>query len=224
MKSNFHIAFGLFILAYSCTAPSKQKLILNEYAKHADSVQQTNNIRSRLFFFDRQSYIAQVEFNSSQEVNKINGQLVGREYGHFFDFTSPGELDEYKFKLGDGLHHSYEIIFSEVSRKYIEKGSSLVDCFKNESLSESLATKYTFLFSAFPRRRLRISYSFGDNIYKDLSLRESKTMPFLYEGDVLIDSSKYSKVYFEISASQFVFDLNGLPPSIKVNDSLVIRR
>jgi hypothetical protein len=82
---------------------------------------------------------------------------------------------------------------------FIEKGTPFVDHMKNES--DSALSKYSLLFSQFPREDLSVSISKNGVDYTNIKLEDSKLMPLVKEADIYIDSTVF-KLYLKIDASK----------------------
>lgn len=215
------IFIGLLLtIIRGCKKKSDAEIVYSIYSKKADSVLRLSNSKINTFFYNK-SYHAVASYNSAQNINKIKGKLIGRSYGHYFDFDVYGKLVRYDYKVGDSIHHSYEISRAKRDEIYNEIGTPIVDVFfYGDVIKKDLNDRYTLYFSTFPRRKLKVLISFDGINYSELILKESKLMPFLEETDLTLGIKHNGIVYLNIEAGEPIIELFGLAPEKFFSDTL----
>lgn len=218
----FVLLIFILILACSCHFVTNTDIIPATYFKDADSVLSSNDeeVDSLLFRSITGNYIASIEYYSSGKALSVSGELLGRNYGHYFIMTPRKTLDSYVFNVGDGAHNSYSIKLGK-DEKYTEFGSPFVDYMRDQSctgLNDSLKCLY-LLFSSFPRKKLKASASFDNVDYKPLDLKLSKVMPFLWECKLLIPVNM-EKIHYKIEGKNLVINLAGISSVKYFRDSI----
>jgi hypothetical protein len=153
--------------------------------------------------------IALLELYQNKNVFKIETELFQKKYGNYFFFRTNGKLLDYKY-LCNEFHFTYGIEYNVLENRYIEVGAPYLDYMEYNSLTER---KIFFNFSTFPRKKLDVSISKDSIRFNKVELKESTFMPFVevYEYKT---TKNDSVVYFKITASKPIVELENLPSTI----------
>ena len=109
--------------------------------------------------------------------------------------------------MDDNYNFSYGIEYNFSSGNYKETGTPYVDYIENHS---DTAFKYerniSFLFSTFPRQKLKVSSSNDNNDFKSVKLKKFSYLPFTEAYEYKGPKSD-SVIYFKINASNPIVNL-----------------
>lgn len=219
------ILFLINVFFSGCKKTTNAMIIYSEYASF-DSLKR-NKKNADTFIFNNGRYLVKISYDTIRNLDRIDGTLFGRPYGHsfkmdilgrFFHENTEGNLTSYKYLSGDGLHFSYEVKFNFQSKEYKETGGPLVDYVNNESKYKD-SLKFTLNFSTFPRKNLDVLYSLDEKNYYKLNLVKSKLMPYLYEADIVVEKKQHN-IFVKTEANGLVFSLYNLPDEKTFRDTL----
>ena len=194
-------------LATGCKEQNLFEIVLREYKDK--SIRSPEGIEGTSFYtYYDGKFLAIIKNDTVRSKRIIFGRLIGNFYGHQFEFTDENLLNRYTFNCGDGKHYTYGIEPSK-DGKLSEIGSPSVDHWRDESYSSNDSTRYIFFFSRFPRKTVQAFYSYDSANYYSLRLENSKVMPYLLEGEIIIPNS-VKTINLKIEADNLMYRLTGL--------------
>lgn len=206
------------LLILGCKTEATYKTILKEYVGDSDSAHKKNKLLDSLYYYQN-AYVVGLKYNNKSILREINGNLIGRSYGHYFEFDSYGTLDNYKYKVDNNLH-DYQISYSNDSSRYFEVGSPFVDYWRDESKETDSTIKLVCFFSRFPRRKIKIFVSSNGIKYNGIASKKSKVMPFLEEVELSLPVH-LKNVFFKIEAEHLIYNWKGLIEKRNFSDTLL---
>jgi hypothetical protein len=224
MKYSF-ISMIIFFLFSSCMLNQSIK-IEKKYLEQADSNGKENvdslghEVKNIFFKAKKDIYAANTKYYSPKFVLSIKGYLLEKNYACNFNFTSEGELHEFKFSLGDNKHYSYKIMWE--NGLYFEEGTPLVDYWpSNIHQKADIMDSAEILFSYFPRKNIDVQYSTDGKNYQPFVIKKSNLLPFVMKGR-LLSPNKYPAIYFITEANNPILRLTGLISNRRFYDTLRI--
>ena len=195
------------LLINACTESKHAEIVYSDYLKYYTPKNLNNKGRIDSVISENKNFVTFFDYTINNKLVRIKGKLDNIAYGHLFTFDSIGHLTKYSYLVGDGAHNSYEIEKSFLEDNYTELGSPFVDYMLNKGISYNSKKKYSFLFSSFPRKILKISFSTNGRNYDTSNLYQSKIMPLLMEMDLYCNPGD-TKVFFKIETEKPTLMLN----------------
>lgn len=217
MRINLLRILVVTVVFNACNSVSPNQIIRDEYKKFSDSIKNVNEF-SEYLFFNNVRYVCTLRYNDNKSLRTIDGQLMGRSYGHFFKFDTYGTFDKCEFRTGNANYYNYGIRYLNDSLGYSEVGTPFVDYWVDESQSSVDSIKVHCYFSTFPRKHLKVFGSSKGGEYTHLNLEKS-TMPFLESFSIQLPSTD-KMFYFRIEASNIIYPWKGLTSNKIFIDSL----
>ncbi len=146
-------------------------------------------------------------YDKGNEQKRVYGRLVGKKYGHRFNFDNQDLLNRYIFDLDDGNHYSYGIELSKSN--YLETGYPCVDRSIERSYKSKDSVLQIFFFTTFPRAKVKAFYSYNSTTFTPMELKESPVMPYLKEARIVLPKTLKS-INLKVEAEGLIYSLTGL--------------
>lgn len=228
VRTKLFIYFLLFI-AISCNKSKTEAEFLYSKYVNFDSIKTNSNAKYDTLEFQK-GYKVKIEYDTLENLHRIEGVVLGSMYGHYFKFNiwpklnkdfPLGKLETYNYQKGAGCEcFTYGIKYNFNTKTYSEEGSPAVDyfVFNNE---KDTSIRYTFHFSTFPRDILKASYSLDGKNYNDLKLIKSEYMPFLEEA-VLYLNMNLEKIIIKTTSKGLIYYFPNLPNERSFIDTMLL--
>lgn len=192
----------------SCKQASLLTIVLREYENNSIRATKDRIGDGASYSFLDGRFLGIAMNDTSRNKKVIFGRLLGDVYGHRFEFDKQKILSRYIFDVDGGAHYSYGVELLK-DTQYSETGNPYVDRWKDESYVSRDSIRYVLLFSKFPRKNVQAFYSYDSTSYQNLNLENSRVMPYLAEGKIIVPNTM-KVINLKIEAEDLLYPLNGL--------------
>ena len=224
------LLLAIATVSCNCQRKTDAALILEEYTKHNEALNENKNLSAFLTYTDTTMFsykgahyrVVTNKFPTALSLYKVAGYLSDNPnpYGTYFHFDNKGKLIRYLFLCGDGKCHAYQLNYSYKTKQYQEQGDAFVDYFPPETIKDT-GNSYTLLFSTLPRNDIEAFYSVDKINFQKLNLRMPALDPFTSDAEITLSKKEVDRgIVLRIKTENLRFPLNGLQDSKETFDTL----
>jgi hypothetical protein len=196
------VTFFLIVCLFSCKTYDtrlSQSIILKQIENGTDSTynkiyfpgyKHTLYETKTSYFLGESNCIIYYLDQEKKKVDRIESKLLGKPYGHYFNFYGNGIIKSYRYVVRSGNYSFYRKYSNEGDLKE-EMGNPFVDFMLNENKNEADLFFVNVFFDS-----LHVEISSSKTPTKKLELHKSALAPMLLENKLFINDSLYFlKIY-----------------------------